>query len=50
MLFLESVYVSFFLMAVVFFVLFCLYLSIKLFSFLLGKFNGSGKTKNERGD
>ncbi len=35
---LESVSVSLFLIAVVFFVLLCLYLSIKLFSFLLGKF------------
>ena len=38
MLFLESVYVSLFLIAVVFFVLFSLYLSIKLFSFLLVRF------------
>jgi hypothetical protein len=34
---LESVSVSLFLLAVVFFVLFCLYLSIRLFSFLLKK-------------
>lgn len=34
---LESVSVSLFLLAVVFFVLLCLYLSIRLFSFLLKK-------------
>lgn len=35
---LESVSVSLFLLAVVFFVLLCLYLCIRLFSFLLEKF------------
>jgi hypothetical protein len=35
--FIESMTVSLFLLAVVFFVLFCLYISIRLFSFLLEK-------------
>ncbi len=35
---LESISVSLFLLAVVFFVLLCLYLCIRLFSFLLKKF------------
>lgn len=33
----ESVSVALFLMATVFFVIFCLYLCMKLFSFLVGK-------------
>lgn len=45
MLFLESVYVSLFLMAVVFLVLFSLYLSIKLFSVLLRNFSKEDSIK-----
>ena len=43
--FIESMTVSLFLLAVVFFVLFCLYVSIRLFSFVMEKVQrGSAST------
>ena len=44
---LESISVAVFLIVVVFFVLFCLYLSVKIFSFLIGKVEKRIKTDQE---
>jgi len=43
----DSVYIALFLIVVVFLVLFCLYLSMKIFSFLIGKFEKSVRPSDE---